>query len=353
MLESTDISSKGFLAVIQDVVDGNHDAVVTLEIWRECFERLSDEDTGIPLTSAAAAKCLSALEYFELAREAPLSPSGSPKAKSALTSPVSSTRASASSPRRFGVPTTKDFWKRVTSLFNAIDTNKDKSISRAELLAHFRGNTRLADKYMHDIDMFDDDDNENPDGLISLQEWQEYFFDISDLDTTVPETSPAASKALAALEYEPTEEDKALYAHETVQGIAPQAQTGGQAFSFWKRVDKVFETIMEGDLDGQLSRGELLGRYRDNAEAEHYVRQISVFHEALEAADNDDRGFISQEEFHEFFQTLAEEDTFMPSTSSLCAKALAAFEYAEKKLAADAEESKKETKPLPVTRGAT
>ena len=53
--------------------------------------------------------------------------------------------------------------------------NNDHRISRAELVAHFRGNTAEADKYMELIDGYTEEGEVEPNGYITLGEWQEYF----------------------------------------------------------------------------------------------------------------------------------------------------------------------------------
>lgn len=65
----------------------------------------------------------------------------------------------------------------MTTLFKQIGTlvNNDRRISRAELVAHFRGNTAEADKYMELIDGYTEDGEVEPNGYITLGEWQEYF----------------------------------------------------------------------------------------------------------------------------------------------------------------------------------
>lgn len=94
-----------------------------------------------------------------------------------------------------------------------------------------------------------------------------------------------------------------------------------------QRTDKLFQQIV-GSTEGEIQRQVLLDHFcgeKANAEVEYYVRKIDVFQERGAASSPGD-GLISLEEWHEFFQTLAEEDTFMPYTSPACSKALAALE---------------------------
>ena len=64
------------------------------------------------------------------------------------------------------------------------------------------GRTAQADYYMEHMDGYEDDDeSQDPDGFISLKEWHQFFYFVSEDDTSIPETSASACKALDALEY--------------------------------------------------------------------------------------------------------------------------------------------------------
>jgi len=155
------------------------------------FRYIAEEDTRSAETSPAACKALVALEF---------SPNEEEKAQYKLmTEAETSTGAN-----RKARDETPNFWKRVDAVFAAIDAlgNGDGTISRDELVAHFRGNTLEADYYMLKMDGFiDANTDEAPDGLLTIQEWHEYFRYMSEADTGVPETSASACKALSAIEY--------------------------------------------------------------------------------------------------------------------------------------------------------
>ena len=68
---------------------------------------------------------------------------------------------------------THRFWERVEAAFAAIDRNSDGTVTRAELAAHFGGNTAEADYYIDEMDGFigGEEEVEAPDGVVSLVEW--------------------------------------------------------------------------------------------------------------------------------------------------------------------------------------
>ena len=99
--------------------------LISLEEWHEFFQTLSEQDTYMPSTSQACAKALSALEY---ANKIANTQERSPKPKKQVK--------------------TANFWTRVKKLFRKIDSvgTKDGNITKAELIAYFRGNTDAAEK---------------------------------------------------------------------------------------------------------------------------------------------------------------------------------------------------------------
>lgn len=99
--------------------------LISLEEWHEFFQTLSEQDTYMPSTSQACAKALSAMEYAEkIAHFQETSPKPRKQVKTA------------------------NFWPRVNKLFRKIDSvgTKDGSITKAELVTYFRGNTNAAEK---------------------------------------------------------------------------------------------------------------------------------------------------------------------------------------------------------------
>lgn len=106
--------------------------------------------------------------------------------------------------RRIAPSITHNFWARADLVFKFIDAKGDGDgrVSRAELRAHFKGNTEEADYYMDQMDGFEPEEKDtDPDGFITLSEWHEFFNFCAEDDTNDATTSPAAAKALAALEY--------------------------------------------------------------------------------------------------------------------------------------------------------
>lgn len=138
--------------------------------------------------------------------------------------------------------------------------------------------------------------SDDADGYLTLEEWHGFFHTIAEVDSGVPETSPAACKALAALEYVPTDADRENYlaehfpgspkaaplsavanvatlasaadpdSHSSTARLATLLTTPNATHAFWKRVDAVFDAIdSKGVADDKISRDELMAHFRGRA----------------------------------------------------------------------------------------
>jgi len=370
-----------------DLIDGfvdSHteeapDGFISRAEWHHYFEFLAEEDTGHAETSPLCAKTIAAIEYAHSHDAHGFPHSGRDRSKATATAATDLLLATA---KRDGwsAPTTTNFWVRVTDLFHTIaakdgSEGKDR-ITRGEMVAHFHGNTAEADLYMELLDGFtfqteqgQDDEahgTESPDGYLTLEEWHNFFRMVAQVDTGLPETSPAACKALAALEYVPTAEDRTQYLNQHSPGSAKASSLTTAARSpallasdgsnqqrrlslmasvethaFWKRVDAVFLAIdSKGVANEQITRDEMLAHFRGRShtassdveaklarEVDYYMEQMDGFigDNKEEAAD----GIITPQEWRNYFHFVAEEDTGKPETSPACAKTLSALEYAE------------------------
>lgn len=184
---------------------------------------------------------------------------------------------------------TANFWPRVEAVFNLIDLNGDGNgfVSRAELIAHFRGNTAEADYYLDEIEGRHKDDV-----AITMKQWsvfhglrfvmqllwyrigqqsltvcceillyillgreldacfppsflpsllrvgqcdvrRSYFMHIAEKDTGVASTSASAAKALSALEY----------AESVATAEAKRRQPKIVTANFWPRVDALYKDM--------------------------------------------------------------------------------------------------------------
>jgi len=136
---------------------------------------------------------------------------------------------------------------------------------------------------------------QEPDGIITLEEFQHYFRFIAKDDTGNAETSPLACKALLALEYQPTERDKAEYTPQPANSDAESAALA-ETHRFWDRVKQVFATI-DKDASGSITRDELAEYFKGNtAEADYYIDEMDGFVGDNEIDDQD--GEISIEEWY-------------------------------------------------------
>lgn len=182
-------------------------------------------------------------------------------------------------------------------LFDRIDglMLPDKRITMPELVEHFRGNTQEADKYMEMMDGFRNGREEDPDGFVDLDEFKEYFRFVAQEDTCNAETSPAACKALVALEYVPTPVDVATYAESKRPGAKGKLSAKVETTNFWPRVDTVFRIIdLKGDGNGEISRDELVEHFHgNNAEADYYIDRMGGFHEDGHHCIKPDQWFAS------------------------------------------------------------
>ena len=109
-----------------------------------------------------------------------------------------------------------------------------------------------ADAYMAMMDGFaeDNDEDSTPDGLITIEEWHEYFHMMAADDTDDATTSPGAAKALAALEYarvQFTASQKEKVAQKTQQEEEVQRATQPRfqinTSNFWVRVTALFKHV--------------------------------------------------------------------------------------------------------------
>ena len=293
---------------------------ITAEEWHNYFEFLAGKDTGNAKTSPLCAKTLAAIEYADGASGRVNGNLGILQADSAAAAHLAHAQKNG-----WSAPTTTNFWMRVTAVFKKIATldndGDEDRISRSELAAHFHGNTNEADqyalihaicetcrrkrpesltnrllcRYMELLDGFTFTGNSDADGYLTLEEWHGFFHTIAEVDSGVPETSPAACKALAALEYVPTDVDRENYLAEHAPGspkctplsaaaVATLASAAAPNFhsprvrlatllaspnathAFWKRVDAVFDAIdSKGVADDKISRNELMAHFRGRA----------------------------------------------------------------------------------------
>lgn len=91
-------------------------------------------------------------------------------------------------------------WNRIRKLFDLADAQlhstsdgyRDNELSMEELRAFFKGDNRVADRYLEDIDEFSHEATAR-DGFISLEEWHDYFQGVANKDQTCPSNNVEAS----------------------------------------------------------------------------------------------------------------------------------------------------------------
>lgn len=211
-------------------------------------------------------------------------------------------------------------WQRINGLFDVIDSEtaaqRDGDITLRELRRFFAKTPELQE-FFDDHVMPTMSQSLADDSVITLDEWYGRFDVVARRDKECKGGDASASPQVA---------DEVTFMEKQAGLLkAAKAKSGGEndtSFSrgqVWNRVRKVFDLIDEqmhtshdGHRDNELSVEELHAFFKgDERVAKIYLSDIDDFSHEATARD----GFVSLEEWHDYFQGVANKDDSCPSNN--------------------------------------